>query len=38
LLMTTDAQAVDGVLYGSNTTKRNEANAVYSAVNQAGNI
>ena len=38
LLLATDAQAVNGVLYNGNTTKRNEANLVYSAVNQAGNI
>ena len=38
LLLATDAQAVNGVLYGGNTTKRNMANDVYSAVNQAGGI
>jgi uncharacterized delta-60 repeat protein len=38
LLLATDAQAIDGVLYNGNTTKRNEANAVYSAINQAGSI
>jgi hypothetical protein len=38
LLLATDAQAVNGVLYGGNATRRNEANNVYSAVNQAGNI
>ena len=38
LLLATDAQAVNGVLYNGNTAKRNKANDVYSAVNQAGNI
>ena len=38
LLLATDAQAVDGVLYGGNTIKRNEANTIYSTLNQAGNI
>ena len=38
LLLATDAEAVNGVLYNGNATKRNEANNVYSAVNQAGDI
>jgi hypothetical protein len=38
LLLATDAQAVNGVLYGGNTTRRTHANAVYSAVNQAGGL
>ena len=38
LLLAADAQAVDGVLYGGNTTKRNEANNIFSAINQAGGI
>ena len=38
LLLATDGQAVNGVLYNGNVTKRTEANNVYSAVNQAGNI
>jgi hypothetical protein len=38
LLLATDAQAVNGLLYNGNTTRRNEANTVYSAVNQAGGI
>jgi hypothetical protein len=38
LLLATDAQAVNGVLYGGNTAKRNMANDVFSAVNQAGGI
>ena len=38
LLLAADAQAVNGVLYGGNVTKRSEANAVFSAVNQAGDL
>jgi hypothetical protein len=38
LLLATDCQAVNGVLYSGNTNKRNHANNVYSAVNQAGDI
>lgn len=38
LLLAADAQAVNGVLYGGNATKRNEANSVFSAVNQAGGL
>jgi hypothetical protein len=38
LLLAADGQAVNGVLYNGNTTRRNEANAVFSAVNQAGDI
>jgi hypothetical protein len=38
LLLATDAQAVNGVLYNGNATKRNHANNVYSAVNQAGDL
>jgi hypothetical protein len=38
LLLATDAQAVNGVLYNGNATKRNHANNVYSAVNQAGGL
>jgi hypothetical protein len=38
LLLATDAQAVNGLLYNGNAAKRNEANAVYSALNQAGSI
>jgi uncharacterized delta-60 repeat protein len=36
LLLATDAQAVNGVLYAGNATKRSHANDVYSFVNQAG--
>jgi uncharacterized membrane protein len=38
LLLATDAQAVRGVLYNGNSTKRHEANTVYSALNDAGGI
>jgi hypothetical protein len=38
LLLATDDQAVNGLLYGGNTTLRTEANAIFSALNQAGNI
>ena len=38
LLLATDDQAINGLLYNGNTTKRNEANAVFSALNQAGGI
>jgi hypothetical protein len=38
LLLATDSQAVRGLLYNANTTKGNEAHAVYSARNDAGSI
>ena len=38
LLLATDDQAINGLLYNGNAAKRNEANAVYSAINQAGDI
>jgi hypothetical protein len=38
LLLATDDQAVMGLLYNGNTAKRNEANAVYSTLNDAGGI
>jgi hypothetical protein len=38
LLLATDAQAVNGVLYNGNTTKRAHANDVYTAINQAGGL
>jgi hypothetical protein len=38
LLLATNNQAVNGVLYGGNATKRAHANNVYSAVNNAGGI
>jgi hypothetical protein len=38
LLLATDAQAVNGVLYGGNQHRRDLANAAFSALNQAGGI
>ena len=38
LLLAADAQSVNGVLYNGNTTKRNLANNIFSAINAAGNI
>ena len=38
LLLTTDAQTVNGVLYGGNTTRRTHANNVFTLVNQAGDL
>jgi hypothetical protein len=38
LLKATDALAVEGLLYNGNAVKRQEANSVYSAINDAGNI
>jgi hypothetical protein len=38
LLLAADARAVNGILYGGNTTLANEANDVFSAINQAGGI
>jgi hypothetical protein len=38
LLLAADAQAVDGLLYNGNVTRRKEANDLFSAVNQAGHI
>jgi hypothetical protein len=38
LLLATDAQSVNGVLYGGNATRRSHANDVYSAINQAGGL
>jgi hypothetical protein len=38
LLLATNNQAVMGVLYNGNTARRNEANAVYSTLNDAGSI
>jgi hypothetical protein len=38
LLLATDAQAANGVLYGGNATKRKEANDVYSALNEGGGL
>ena len=38
LLLATDDQAVNGLLYNGTATRRNEANAVYSALNPAGSV
>ena len=38
ILLAADAQARNGVLYNGNTAKRNMANDVFSAINQAGGI
>src|SRR5947209_15901438 len=38
LLKATDMQSVNGVLFGGNTTKRNLANDLFSAINQAGGL
>ena len=38
LLLATDYQAINGLLYNGNAARRNEANGVYSALNQAGSI
>jgi hypothetical protein len=38
LLLATDGQAVNGVLYGGNATRRAHANAVYSLINDAGGV
>jgi SdrD B-like domain len=38
LLQAADDQATSGVLYNDNNTKRNEANSVFSALNEAGGI
>ncbi len=38
VLLAADAQAVNGVLYNRDTVKRNKANNVFSAINQAGRL
>jgi hypothetical protein len=38
LLLATDAQAVNGLLYNGNSVRRSHANNVYSFVNQTGDI
>jgi hypothetical protein len=35
VLMAAHAQAVNGVLYRGDTAKRNQANTVFSSINQA---
>jgi hypothetical protein len=38
LLLATDAQSVNGVLYNRDAIKRNMANVIYTMVNEAGDI
>ena len=38
LLQAADAQAVNGMLYNGNPTRRNEANNVFGAINDGGGI
>ena len=38
MLLATHKQAVNGVLYNGNSTRYKHANAVYSALNEAGDI
>jgi hypothetical protein len=38
LLLATNNQAINGLLYNGNAARRNEATAVYSALNQAGSV
>src|SRR5205823_11334602 len=38
LLLAADARAVGGVLYNSNSAKRDMANNVFGAINQAGHV
>jgi hypothetical protein len=38
LLLAADAQTVNGVLYNGIPTRRNMANTVFSAINQAGGL
>ena len=38
LLLAADDQTANGVLYNGNTTLRIEANDIFSAVNEDGNI
>jgi hypothetical protein len=38
VLLAADAQAVNGVLYNGDSTKRNQANNVFSAINEAGGM
>jgi hypothetical protein len=38
ILLAADSQAVNGVLYNGDTTKRVKANNVFSAINEAGSI
>jgi hypothetical protein len=38
LLLAADARAVQGLLYGGNATLRNQANTIFTAINEAGGI
>jgi hypothetical protein len=38
VLLAADAQAVNGVLYNGDKTRRDKANTVFSAINQAGGL
>ena len=38
ILLAADDQAVDGVLYGGDATRRAKGNTVVSAINQAGGL
>jgi streptogramin lyase len=38
ILLATDSQAVNGLLYNGDTVKRNKANTVFSALNEAGGL
>ena len=38
ILLAADAQAVNGILYSGDATKRDKANNVFSAINQAGSL
>jgi hypothetical protein len=38
LLLATDTQAINGVLYSGNTTRRTHANAVFSLINDTGGV
>jgi hypothetical protein len=38
ILLATDAQAINGIMYSGDTVKRNKANNVFSAITQAGGV
>ncbi len=38
LLLATDAQSVNGILYNGNVTRRNMANVVHTGINESGDI
>jgi hypothetical protein len=38
ILLATDSQAVNGLLYNGDTVKRNKANNVFSAINEVGGL